>query len=108
MTGGTFWLTIGALVTAVCALAGVIYTARTSHRATQEQAQTAPYADLAARMAILEAKVQRLERREQVLLHHLRDLWSWIARGAKPPAPTIPAELHDVIDPAWYHPPAGS
>lgn len=102
----TAWLTVGAFVTALFALVGVVYTARTSRRATQEVAVTAPYTDLAARLATVEEKVLRLERREQVLLHHLRDLWAWIARGAKPPAPTIPSELHDVIDPAWYHPPA--
>lgn len=96
------YLVLGAFITAVLALAGTIYTARSARMANREQATVAPYADIVKRLAALEEKVEMLERREQVLIHHLRDLWTWISRGARGKPPAIPVELHKILDPAWY------
>lgn len=117
MTAGSVWLAIGAFITAVCGLAGVIYTALTSRRATREQAKASPYKDMGEQLArthdrldkqdtkldkqdeqigdLQDAKredrhrIDRLEEDQDTLVGELEAQDDWQERGAEPPPPGI-------------------
>ena len=122
------WPAVAAIVAAMLALAGAIYTTRSGGRAS-------PYAAVVARVVALEAqreadvlKIERLQHKvseledgrandqteisglqrriagvfedRDDLVRYITVLRAWIAAGARPPAPAVPERLADVV-PQW-------
>ena len=122
------WPAVAAIVAAMLALAGAIYTTRSGGRAS-------PYAAVVARVVALEAqreadvlKIERLQHKvseleegrandqteivglqrriagvfedRDDLVRYITVLRAWIAAGARPPAPAVPEHLADVV-PQW-------
>ena len=122
------WPAVAAIVAAMLALAGAIYTTRSGGRAS-------PYAAVVARVVALEAqreadvlKIERLQHKvseledgrandqteisglqrriagvfedRDDLVRYITVLRAWIAAGARPPAPAVPGRLADVV-PQW-------
>lgn len=122
------WPAVAAVVGALLALAGAVYTTRSGGRAS-------PYAAVVARVVALEAQreadVLRIERLQHKvselengrandqteisglqrriagvfedrddLVRYITVLRAWIAAGARPPAPSVPEHLADVV-PKW-------
>jgi hypothetical protein len=105
------WGTIGSLVASLLALAGVVYTSRSSQKATEITAEvtakaavTPPYEALSARVSVLEEKVDRLEKRERALVDYVRRVLAWVSSYLPrvhvvkaPDFPVPPESLQDVI-----------
>jgi len=122
------WPAVAAIVAAMLALAGAIYTTRSGGRAS-------PYAAVVDRVVKLEAqreldvlKIEKLQHKvgeledgrandqteisglqrritgvfedRDDLVRYITVLRAWIAAGARPPAPAVPEHLADVV-PQW-------
>lgn len=115
------WGAAGVVVAAMFALAGAIYTTKAGGKAS-------PYDALADRVLKLEGRLQVIESENEnlktlrandqteiaglkrrvagmiddrdSLVSYLVIVRNWVAGGAKPPAPTIPRHLADVL-PEW-------
>lgn len=93
---------VGIIISSLVALA----IAKTNNRATNQSSITAPYAELADRVAELE-KADRAKSKALAVVYHDRDslvayvnvIGAWIARGAPPPPPPVPSHLRDLLDP---------
>ena len=104
MTVSTTSLWVGlvaAFLTAISAVIVAIKTQQGARAAAAETARAAPYEALAKRVETLEDKVDRLERRENLLVEYTRRLLAWIANwlsghGDGPP-PQPPQEFVDQI-----------
>lgn len=114
MTGGGLLGVVSAIIVAIIALAGAVYTARSGGRQS-------PYDALETRVLNLEKQHDRdaqLHEEDRTLIASLsrqvsaviadRDdvvgylvvFREWVTMGANPPAPRIPLHLRDVI-PMW-------
>ena len=47
---------------------------------------------------VIKGEVLILKSLFNVSVLHIKELWKWIAAGATPPAPTLPVELHELIE----------
>jgi hypothetical protein len=80
---------------------------------------SAPYKDMADRLALVESRYDKLsaevtalrdenDRRrdnELSLVDFAIALWDWAVRGAVPPGPIVPRRLHSLLDPNYFtHP----
>lgn len=111
--------TLSFILPAIAAIMAAWFGYRQAIRVADRQARTAaaahtasPYDEVVKRVVALEKSdrelrvtVARLERREMLLIYHLRDLWQWIQslnpQPVDPPPPPIPDELRDVLAQHW-------
>lgn len=107
-------------MTALLGVVGVVLSAlitgAVAWAVARSNATATPYDSLANRVSTLEAKDQEksqiitrlrdhLEvviRDRDALVSYIKQLSAWVSSGAKPPAPTVPTHLHDLLDPLVF------
>ena len=122
------WSAVGVIVGAMLVLAGTVYTTRAGGRASPYAAVVARVVALEAQREADVLKIERLQHKvaeledgrandqteisglqrriagvfedRDDLVRYITVLRAWIAAGAKPPAPSVPEHLADVV-PQW-------
>lgn len=122
------WSAVGVIVGAMLVLAGTVYTTRAGGRASPYAAVVARVVALEAQREADVLKIEKLQHKvgeledgranDQIeisglqrriagvfedrddLVRYITVLRAWIAAGAKPPAPSVPEHLADVV-PQW-------
>jgi len=122
------WSAVGVIVGAMLVLAGTVYTTRAGGRASPYAAVVARVVALEAQREADVLKIEKLQHKvgeledgrandqteisglqrriagvfedRDDLVRYITVLRAWIAAGAKPPAPSVPEHLADVV-PQW-------
>ena len=122
------WSAVGVIVGAMLVLAGTVYTTRAGGRASPYAAVVARVVALEAQREADVLKIERLQHKvgeledgradyqteisglqrrisgviedRDDLVRYITIFYAWVAAGAKPPAPSVPEHLADVL-PKW-------
>jgi hypothetical protein len=97
------WTAGGVIFAAICAMLGVVYTAKKTHQSNQENYSVS----LIGRIERLEQDMEKTRKGFSLAINFIeRVAWVWgdINRGSPNPKPfpTPPKELHEFLDPSVW------